>query len=103
MKGKRADLIQQLADEYGYTKKKAANIVDDFTSLIINNLEQGNSILVRNLGCFDLLVRKERSCPNPVTGEKVIIPEHYIPRFYPSKRMRIAVKKWEDNVKRGLA
>ena len=46
------------------------------TSLIINNLEQGNSILVRNLGCFDLLVRKERSCPNPVTGEKVIIPEH---------------------------
>ena len=34
MKVKRADLIQQLADEYGYTKKKAANIVDDFTSLI---------------------------------------------------------------------
>ena len=61
MKIKRADLIQQLADEYGYTKKKAANIVDDFTSLIINNLEQGNSVLVRNLGCFDLLVRKERS------------------------------------------
>ena len=103
MKIKRADLIHQLADEYGYTKKKAANIVDDFTSLIINNLEQGNSVLVRNLGCFDLLVRKERSCPNPVTGEKVIIPEHYIPRFYPSNRMRIAVKKWEDNVKRGLA
>ena len=29
MKVKRADLIQQLADEYGYTKKKAANIVED--------------------------------------------------------------------------
>ena len=99
MKVKRADLIQQLADEYGYTKKAAANIVDDFTELIINNLEQGNTVLVRNLGCFDLLVRKERSCPK----ERVIIPEHYIPRFYPSNRMRIAVKKWEDNVKRGLA
>ncbi len=103
MKLKRADLIQQLADDYGYSKKAATKIVDDFTSLIIDNMEQGNTILVRNLGCFDILSRKERSCPNPVTGERVVIPEHYIPRFYPSNRMRIAVKKWEDNTKRGLA
>lgn len=102
MKVKRADLIQQLADDYGYSKKVAAGIVDDFTSLIISNLENGNAVHIRNLGCFDLLVRRERSCPNPVTGERVVIPEHYIPRFYPSNRMRIAVKKWEDNAKRGL-
>lgn len=100
---KRADLIQQLAHEYGYSKKAAAKFIDDFTSLINNYLEHGNPVLVRNLGYFDLLVRKERSCPNPVTGERVVIPEHHIPRFYPSNRMRIAVKKWEDNVKRGLA
>lgn len=103
MKVKRADLIQQLADDYGYSKKAATDIVDVFTDVILNNLEKGNSVLVRNLGCFDLLVRQERSCPNPVTGERVVIPTHYIPRFYPSKRMRIAVKKWEDNTKRGLA
>ena len=103
MKIKRADLIQQLVDDYGYSKRAAKEIVDDFTSLIINNLEKGNTVLVRNLGCFDLLVRKERSCPNPATGERVTIPEHYVPRFYPSNRMRIAVKKWEDNVKRGLS
>lgn len=103
MKIKRADLIQQLVDEYGYTKKAAANAVDDFASLIISNLEHGNSVHMRNLGCFDLLVRKERSCPNPVTGERCVIPEHYVPRFYPSNRMRIAVKMWEDNTKRGLA
>lgn len=103
MKLKRANLIRQLADNYGYSKKAAADVVDIFTEVIINNLEQGNSIHVRNLGCFDLLVRQERSCPNPATGERVVIPAHYIPRFYPSNRMRVAVKKWEDNVKRGLA
>lgn len=103
MKIKRADLIQQLAHDYGYTKKNAGKFIDDFTSLIIKNLEQGNPVLIRNLGYFDLLMRKQRSCPNPITGERVIIPEHRIPRFYPSNRMRIAVKKWEDNVKRGLA
>lgn len=103
MKIKRADLIQQLTDEYGYSKKSAASVVDDFTSLILSNLEKGNVIHVRNLGYFDLLVRRERQCPNPVTGERIVIPEHYVPRFYPGSRMKIAVKKREDNVKRGLA
>lgn len=102
MKVKRADLIQQLADHYGYSKKAAARVIDDFTSVIIDNLENGNAVHVRNLGCFDLLIRRQRYCPNPATGERIAIPEHYIPRFYPSNRMRIAVKKWEDNVKRGL-
>lgn len=103
MKVKRADLIQQLADGCGYCKKDAKKMIDDFTSLIISNLENGNSVLIYNLGCFDLLLRKERSCPDLVTGERIVIPEHYIPRFYPSNRMRTAVKKWESNVKRGLA
>ena len=103
MKVKRADLIQQLAEGYGYSKKAATEVVDDFTDVVIKNLEEGNIVLLRNFGCFDILKREQRSCPNPISGEKVVIPAHYIPRFYPSNRMRIAVKKWEDNVKRGLA
>lgn len=43
MKIKRADLIQQLADEYGYSKKAATKMVDDFTDVILNNLESGNA------------------------------------------------------------
>lgn len=102
MKVKRSDLIQQLADDYSYSKNAAAMIVDDFTDVILKNLEEGNAVVLRNFGCFDILQRAERSCPNPISGDKVVIPAHYVPRFYPSNRMRIAVKKWEDNVKRGL-
>ncbi len=102
MKIKRADLIRQLAEDYGYSKKSAAKVVDNFTDVINKNLEQGNTVLVRNLGCFDILLRKERRCPNPISGDKVVIPAHHIPRFYPSNYMRIVVKKWEDNVKRGV-
>lgn len=100
---KRADLIQQLVDNYSYTKKAATSIVDDFTSLIIDNLKEGNTVSIHNFGCFDLLERKARSCPNPRTGERVEIPAHWIPRFYPGNKMRLAVKMWEDNSKRGLA
>lgn len=99
---KRTDLIAQLVENYSYTKKAATAIVDDFTNLIIENLGEGNTVTIHNFGCFDILERKERSCPNPQTGEKVRVPAHWIPRFYPSKRMRMAVKIWEDNSNRGL-
>lgn len=99
---KRNDLIQQLVDRYGYTKKAATMLVDDFVNIILENLGEGNTVSIRNFGCFDILERKERSCPNPQTGERVIVPAHWIPRFYPGIQMRRMVKTWEDNTKRGL-
>ena len=100
---KRIDLINQLVDKHRYTKKAATSVVDDFTDIIIDNLENGNTVSIHNFGCFDILERQARSCPNPQTGETCNIPTHCIPRFYPGKGMRLAVKLWEDNQKRGLA
>lgn len=99
---KRVDLIQQLVDKHGYTKKAAPSIVDDFTDIILYNLGNGDTVSIHNFGCFDILERKARSCPNPQTGEKVNVPAHWIPRFYPGNKMRLAVKLWEDSTKRGL-
>lgn len=99
---KRNDLIEQLVEKHGYTKKAATSIVDDFVDVVLDNLSEGNTVSIRNFGCFDILERKARSCPNPQTGEKVEIPAHWVPRFYPGNRMRLVVKMWEDNNKRGL-
>lgn len=99
---KRVDLIQQLVDKHGYTKNAATSIVDDFTDIILYNLGNGDTVSIHNFGCFDILERKARSCPNPQTGEKVNVPAHWIPRFYPGNKMRLAVKLWEDSTKRGL-
>lgn len=99
---KRNDLIEQLSREYGYTKKAASSIVDDFVTVVLDNLSEGNTVSIRNFGCFDILERKARSCPNPQTGETIEIPAHWIPRFYPGNKMRLVVKMWEDNTKRGI-
>lgn len=102
MDNKRNDLIEQLVEKHGYTKKAATSIVDDFVDIVLDNLSEGNTVSIRNFGCFDILERKARSCPNPQTGEKVEIPAHWVPRFYPGNKMRLVVKMWEDNTKRGL-
>lgn len=98
----RGGLIDQLIERYGYTKKAATDLVDDFADIIIYNMELGNTVSIRNFGCFDILERKQRSCPDPQTREPIVIPAHWVPRFYPGNGMRLAVKKWEDNDKRGL-
>ncbi len=100
---KRNDLIEQLVEKHSYTKKAATDLVDDFMDIIIENLRNGNTVSLRNFGCFDILERKARSCPNPQTGEKVDIPAHWIPRFYPGNKMRLAVKMWEDDAQRGIS
>ena len=100
---KRNDLIQQLVSKHGYTKKAATDIVDDFTDIVLENLRGGNTVSLRNFVFFDILERKARSCPNPQTGEKVDVPAHWIPRFYPGSKMRLAVKMWEDDSRRGMA
>lgn len=99
----RNDLIAQLMERYGYTKQAATDIVRDFTDTVVDNLRGGNTVTLRGFGSFDILERKARSCPNPQTGERVEIPAHWIPRFYPGVKMRAAVKMWEDDERRGLA
>lgn len=98
----RSELVQQLADKYGYTKKSATILVDDFTQIVLDNIKEGNEVSIFNFGCFSMVERKERSCPNPQTGEKCIIPAHLVPRFYPYKNMRMAVKIYEDNKNRSI-
>lgn len=94
-------LIEQLAEKHHYSKKSAAMLIDDFTDVILDNMRNGNSVTIRNFGCFDMLERKEHPGRHPMTGETVVIPKHWIPRFYPAEKMRKMVKLWEDDTKRG--
>ncbi len=101
MNVKRQDLIQQLGERYGYTKKDAVQLIDDFCEIVIENLRNGNSVSIHNFGCFDVLERKEHSLVD-LQGERKIVPAHWVPRFYPGNRMRLVVKMWEDDRNRGL-
>lgn len=96
------ELAQQLKEKHGCTKKAALEMIDMVSDIIVENLRCGNTVSIHDFGCFDILERAERSTVNPATGKTMTVPAHYIPRFYPGKGMRVAVKLWEDDEKRGL-
>lgn len=84
-----------------YTKKQATELVDDFCKAVATNLEHGDPVSIYGFGCFDIVERAERTCTTP-QGDKMAVPAHWSPKFYPGNTLRRAVKKWADNSKRGL-
>lgn len=96
----KGEFIDQLIDEHNYTKKAATALVNDFLSQILVNLEAGNTVSFYGFGCFDMVNRAARSCPNPQTKEQCHIPAHWVPRFYPGESMRRCVTKWEYGMKK---
>ncbi len=51
-------------------------------------LAKGQRIEIRGFGSFDLNHRPARLGRNPKTGEKVQVPEKYVPHFKPGKELR---------------
>ncbi len=98
----RKEFILQLVEKHNYTKKSATTLVEDFIDLVIDNLEEGNSVSFYGFGCFDMRWRAARSCPDPNTGERCDIPAHWVPKFHPGKRLRRAVSLMDAKERRGL-
>lgn len=95
-------LIDQLVESQHYTKKAATQVVDDFVAVILDNMRAGNTVTIPNFGTFDIVFRAERAVKHPLSGDRVGIPAHWVPKFFPAKNMRAQVKLYEDSQKRGL-
>lgn len=98
---KKPALVEQLMKEYGYTRKSATSLVDDFTDVVMYNLRNGNEVALYGFGRFILNDRKARRCPNPATGKLMDIPSHWVPKFIPGRSMRFAVSMYNNDMAKG--
>ncbi len=64
------------------------------------SLARGQRIEIRGFGSFDLNHRPARIGRNPKTGEKVEVPEKYVPHFKPGKELRERVDQSLQNQSR---
>ena len=101
MKVNKEDLIMQLRERFHYTKQSATAMIEDLTTIILENLQDGNVVSIKDLGQFRVIERKARISPSFTPGEVYEIPSHYIVRFYPYKQAKLAAKKWEAIDKEG--
>lgn len=85
----KSELIAQLAERFPQLVAKDADFaVKMILDAMTEALAQGNRIEIRGFGSFSLNYRPPRVGRNPKSGEKVQVPEKYVPHFKAGKELR---------------
>tara|TARA_Y100001936_G_C15970787_1_gene611005 strand:- start:345 stop:644 length:300 start_codon:yes stop_codon:yes gene_type:complete len=91
------DLINQIYMQLGFSKQISENLLEDFLSLLIENLINEKKIKLSKFGTFTIREKKERIGRNPRTRENKIIKARKVVLFKPSKELKEFINQ-EDNV-----
>lgn len=89
----KADIISQIAEQTGIDKADVQVAVEAFFSVIKNSLAEGDNIYVRGFGSFVNKKRAKKIARNISKNTAIIIDEHYVPSFKPSKVFVDKVKR----------
>ncbi|CAE6483513.1 MAG TPA: integration host factor subunit beta [Nitrosomonas nitrosa] len=85
----KSELISKLAARYPQLLAKDTELaVKMILDAMAESLSRGERIEIRGFGSFDLNYRPARVGRNPKSGEKVHVPEKYVPHFKAGKKMR---------------
>ncbi len=90
----KSKLLKQLANNYpNFLKKDLEKFTDIILTEIKQALKRGDRVELRGFGMFSTNIQKARISRNPKTGEKVNVPEKFVPHFKPGKELKIKVDK----------
>ena len=81
-------LINTIAKENGFLKKRSAEIVETLTAIIKSSLASGDDVLVSGFGKFCVKEKHERKGRNPATGEDMMLAPRRVVSFKCSGKLR---------------
>ena len=82
------DLVNQVYMQIGFSKQISENLIDEFFSLIIQNLQKEGKIKISKFGTFSIRLKNPRVGRNPKTREIKTISKRNVVLFKPSKEFR---------------
>ena len=84
----KAHIINDIADQIGFTKNHSFEIVEILLELIKKTLESGDDVLISNFGKFCVKDKGERRGRNPSTGKDMILEPRKVLTFRSSGKLR---------------
>ncbi len=85
------DIIQDVYEKLGFSKKDAARIVETVFDLIKDSLARGEKIKISGFGNFTVKEKKSRRGRNPQTGNEIEISARRVLTFKSSQVLRKAL------------
>jgi len=89
----KADIVNEVTKNTGIDKVTVLTAVEAFMDVIKDSLAQNENVYLRGFGSFIVKKRAQKTARNISKNTTIIIPEHNIPAFKPSKTFVEAVKK----------
>lgn len=88
----KADIVDRVCEQVGgFSKKEAADLVDQVFDTIKVVLEAGEKIKISGFGNFVVREKKPRPGRNPQTGQEITIEARRVLTFKPSNVLKTAL------------
>ncbi len=91
----KAEVISEISEKTGIDKADVQVTVEAFFSVVKNSMANGENIYVRGFGSFVNKKRARKIARNISKNTAIVIEEHYIPSFKPSKTFIEKIKNSE--------
>lgn len=89
----KADIVNEIAKKTGVDKASVLATVESFMDVVKDSLANDENVYLRGFGSFIVKRRAQKTARNISKNTTIIIPEHNIPAFKPSKTFVGQVKK----------
>ena len=84
----KADIIQTVSEESGFSKKQSMETVETLLEIIKRTLENGEDVLISGFGKFCVKDKRQRRGRNPATGSAMTLSARRVVTFKCSGRLR---------------
>ena len=92
----KAEIIEQIYEKVGFSKKESAEIVEMVFDIMKETLEKGEKIKISGFGNFVVRQKRPRIGRNPQTGEEIEITSRRILTFKPSQVLKSSINDVES-------
>ncbi|MBI4387798.1 MAG: integration host factor subunit beta [Candidatus Omnitrophica bacterium] len=86
------DIVMKISNEINLTQIDVKKIVQRTLDTVLEALERGETVELRNFGVFKVKNRRGRIGRNPRTGQEVQVPEKRVVVFKPGLVLKNKVK-----------
>ena len=88
----KAEIITEISNKTGIEKVDVQEAVEAFFKVVKNSMINGENVYVRGFGSFVNKKRAKKVARNISKNTSIIIDEHFIPSFKPSKTFIAKIK-----------
>jgi len=88
----KTELVHSLSEETTFSKRDILRVLDALVRIMVRELKKGNRLQWSGLGTFSVSLRPARLGINPITKERINLPETRVPKFKAGKQLKEQIR-----------